>query len=91
MPAQTSMLHIRVDEQTKQRATEALESMGLSVSEAVRLFLHRVVVDQAFPLELKVPNAETRAAMAEGEAIVRQRRTRFATPEAMFAVLENGE
>ena len=36
--------------------------MGLSVSEAVRLFLGRVVIDQALPLEMKVPNAETRAA-----------------------------
>ena len=43
----------------------ALEAMGLSMSEAVRIFLRRVAADQAFPLELKVPNAETRAAMAE--------------------------
>jgi antitoxin component of RelBE/YafQ-DinJ toxin-antitoxin module len=29
--------------------------MGLSVSDAVRILLKRVVSDQAFPLELKVP------------------------------------
>ncbi len=34
--------------------------MGLTASQAVRLLFHRIAVDQAFPLELKVPNAETR-------------------------------
>ena len=65
MAAHTSMLHIRVDDDIKEQATEALTAMGLSVSDAVRLFLRRVVIEQAFPLELKVPNAQTLAAMDE--------------------------
>ena len=88
MAAQTSMLHVRVDDETKTQATEALAAMGLSVSDAVRLLLHRVVVDQAFPLELKVPNAETRAAMAEAEKMIRAHRPRFATADELFANLE---
>ena len=47
MTAHTSMLHVRVDDEIKTRATEALDAMGLSVSDAVRLFLCRVVTDQA--------------------------------------------
>jgi DNA-damage-inducible protein J len=88
MAAQTSMLHVRVDDDTKEKATTALNAMGLSVSDAVRLFLRRVVSDQAFPLELKVPNTETRAAMAEAEEIVEQRRARFATADTLFDSLE---
>ncbi len=88
MAAQSSMLHVRVDDETKAQATEALAAMGLSVSDAVRLLLHRVVVDQAFPLELKVPNAETRAAMAEADQMTRARRARFATADKLFADLE---
>ncbi len=88
MSAPTSMLHVRVDDETKAQATEALASMGLSMSEAVRLFLRRVIVDQAFPLELKVPNAETRAAMEESRAMMASRRTRFATADALFNDLE---
>ena len=75
MAAKTSMLHIRVDDDIKQQATEALATMGLSVSDAVRLFLRRVVVDQAFPLELKVPNAETQAAMKESRAMMAKARS----------------
>jgi DNA-damage-inducible protein J len=41
--------------------------MGLSVSDAIRLLLVRVAAEKALPFEIKVPNAETRAAMAELE------------------------
>jgi DNA-damage-inducible protein J len=88
MTAQTSMLHIRVDDDTKEQATAALSAMGLTMSDAVRLFLRRVVIDQAFPLELKVPNAETLAAMEESRALMAKGRTRFANADELFADLE---
>ena len=84
MATQSSMLHIRVDDNTKEQATEALASMGMSVSDAVRLFLHRVVADQAFPIELKVPNAETRLALKEARAKIVARRSRFENADALF-------
>jgi len=82
------MLHVRVDDETKEQATQALAAMGMSVSDAVRLFLRRVVVDQAFPLELRVPNAETRAAMAESRAMMASHHARFADAGALFDDLE---
>lgn len=88
MTAQTSMIHIRVEDDIKEQATQALTAMGLSVSDAVRLFLRRVVIDQAFPLELKVPNAATRAAMQESRAMMATRRSRFASADELFADLE---
>ena len=86
--AQSSMLHIRIDDETKTQATEALAAMGLSMSDAVRIFLKRVVNDQAFPLELKVPNAETRAAMEEARAMMKARQARFESADALFDELE---
>ena len=88
MAAHTSMLHVRIDDETKAQATQTLAAMGLSVSDAVRLFLHRVVVDQAFPLELKVPNAETRKAMTEADEIVSTHHARFSTAAELFDDLE---
>ncbi len=82
------MLHVRVDDETKALATEALAAMGLSMSDAVRLFLRRVIVDQAFPLELKVPNAETRAAMEESRAMMAARRAGFTSADELFDDLE---
>ena len=55
----------RIDTATKERATDALEAMGLSVSDAIRLLLLRVADEQRLPFEIKVPNAKTRNAIAE--------------------------
>jgi DNA-damage-inducible protein J len=82
------MLHVRVDDDVKAQATEALATMGLSVSDAVRILLKRVVNDQAFPLELKVPNAQTRAAIAESRSMMATRRARFETAQALFDDLD---
>jgi DNA-damage-inducible protein J len=84
----STMLHVRVDEDVKAQASEALASMGLSVSDAVRILLKRVVNDQAFPLELKVPNAQTRSAMEEARAIVRDQGARFESADALIDDLE---
>ena len=80
-----SMVHVRVEEKIKARATEALESMGLSVSDAVRVFLTRVAAEQQLPFALKVPNAKTRAAMKEARAM---RHARFATAKDLLNDLE---
>jgi DNA-damage-inducible protein J len=82
------MVHVRVDEQVKAQATETLAAMGLSVSDAVRVFLMRVVAEQQMPFALKAPNAETRAAMAEADEIARTRRARFGTAAELFDDLE---
>lgn len=82
--ANTTMLHVRVDEDLKAQAAEALAAMGLSVSDAVRILLKRVVNDQAFPLELKVPNAQTRAAMEEARTMMKARAARFASADALI-------
>jgi DNA-damage-inducible protein J len=77
----TTMLHVRVDDQIKAAASAALEAMGLSLSEAVRVFLRRVAIEQALPFALKVPNVATRAAMEEARTVSH---ARFATTEALF-------
>lgn len=82
--AHTTMLHVRVDDEMKTQASEALAAMGLSVSDAVRILLKRVVSDQAFPLELKVPNAQTHAAIEESRAIMKARSARFQSADAVF-------
>lgn len=86
--AQSTMLHVRVDEDVKAQASEALAAMGLTVSDAVRILLKRVVNDQAFPLELKVPNAQTRAAMLEARAIAQARAHRFDSAAGLIDALE---
>lgn len=58
----------RIDPKTKEDASEVIEAMGLTVSDAIRLFLKRVASEGAIPFELRVPNAKTVAAITELEA-----------------------
>lgn len=85
--ASSAMLHVRIDEKMKAEALAALDAMGLTASDAVRLLFHRIVADQAFPLELKVPNRATRAAMAEADAVIAAG-ARFEEADALMAGLD---
>jgi DNA-damage-inducible protein J len=61
----TEMVHVRIEKKIKQRAAKALASMGLSVSDAVRVLLTRIAAEKTLPFEVKAPNATTAAAMRE--------------------------
>ena len=52
MAANTSMLHVRIDDDLKTQATETLANFGLTVSDAVRIFLTRVAKEGALPAGL---------------------------------------
>ena len=81
-------IDVHIDETTEARARETLDATGLSMSDAVGILLRRVVAEQAFPLELKVPNAETRAALDEADRIIAERRERFADADELFEALD---
>jgi DNA-damage-inducible protein J len=86
--AATAMVHVRVDEQIKTQAAETLAAMGLSVSDAVRVLLTRIAAEKELPFTLRVPNAETLAAMKEADEIARNHSARFSRAEELFASLE---
>ncbi|HMF68644.1 MAG TPA: type II toxin-antitoxin system RelB/DinJ family antitoxin [Phyllobacterium sp.] len=84
----TAFVRARIDETVKEEAAAVLAEMGLTVSDVVRITLTRVAKDGALPFELKVPNAETRAAMEESRAIMKARRHRFANAQELFDALD---
>ena len=84
--ATTTMIHVRVNEDLKKEASQALESMGLSVSDAVRVFLTRIAADQAFPFAIQVPNADTQTAMLEARTMTK---ARFNRSEDLFDAIES--
>ena len=60
-----TIVRSRIDTKTKQRATAALEAMGLTISDAIRLLLLRVAEERRLPFDVAVPNAKSRRAMNE--------------------------
>jgi DNA-damage-inducible protein J len=66
--ARTETIRARVDPELKSEAEAILKEVGLSSSEAMRLFLHQVVSQRGLPFEVKIPNAETVAAIESIQA-----------------------
>ena len=57
--ATDTTLNIRITEDVKNRASQILEASGLNTSTAVRMFLMRVIEDEALPFDLTRPNKKT--------------------------------
>ena len=63
---------MRIDPQVKSDAEIVFASLGLTLSEAVNVFLHKSVLEGGLPFEVKQPryNAETEAAIREARDIM---------------------
>lgn len=67
--AANAYVRARIDPALKDEATLVLDSLGLTISDVVRMTLTRIARDKALPIELARPNADTIAAMEEARAI----------------------
>lgn len=59
--AKTDTLHIRVEPTVKQRAEKTLNDLGLSITDAINVFLNQVILNDGIPFEIRKPrfNKET--------------------------------
>ena len=58
----------RVEPALKKSAEIVLNKVGVSTTDAITMFLHQVVLHHGMPFDVRIPNKETRAAIAELEA-----------------------
>ena len=82
--AATQLVQTRIDGAIKAEAAAVLASLGLTVSDAVRLLLTKVAQDKALPFEPLIPNAVTIQAMKDARA---GKVTQVVNLEALFADL----
>ena len=80
-----ALVQARINGEVKAEAAAVLASIGLTVSDAVRLMLTRVAQDKALPFEPLIPNAKTIEAMKEARA---GKGKSFDTVEALMADLD---
>ena len=52
MPSKSTIVQTRIDPMIKDRATQVLSQMGLSVSDAMRIVLTRTATEGRFPVEM---------------------------------------
>lgn len=81
----TEFVRARIDPKTKLEAEAVLGAVGLSLSEAFRLMICRVVADRRLPFDPLVPNEETIAALRadlSGDVIL------VGDPSNLFAAID---
>lgn len=81
--AGSAVIHARIDSFTKEKTERILSSLGLTPTEAIRLFYRQIAMRGEFPLELKVPNSLTAEALTKADRGEDQET--FATAEELFA------
>ena len=60
-------IEARIESDLKQAAENVFSKLGVTPSDAIRIFYKQVELHQGFPFDVKIPNAETLAAIEEIE------------------------
>lgn len=71
---QAQSIHVRIDTKLKKSANRIFSDLGISMTEAIRLFLQQVEMHNGLPFETAIPTEETFAAMEEATDPARLRR-----------------
>ena len=61
----TDVVRARIEPQVRENAEAVLSELGMSMSDAIRIFVNQISLRQAFPIELKSPNKITLKAINE--------------------------
>ncbi len=65
--SQTAVIHARIDPATKAATERILEAIGLTPTEAIRLLYRQIAMRGEFPVELRIPNAETARVLTKAD------------------------
>ena len=84
--AKTRMIRARVSPELKAQAEAILAEIGLSSSDAIRMFYKQVTLRNGLPFEARIPNATTRKALRDAEA--GRGMTDYASVDEMFKDLD---
>ena len=86
--AANAVVRARIDEHLKTEAETVLASIGLTVSDAFRMMIVRIVRERALPFEPLVPNETTIEAM---KAARRGELVTAGAPESLLEKLNAGD
>lgn len=90
-----AMIQTRVDAESKKQAEEILNRLGMSLNDAVRIFISQVVMARGLPFQPKLPTEEEfiAQAVADAEADVKAGRVSgsFSTVDELMADLEKDD
>lgn len=82
---------LKLDQTAKQEAQAIFAQLGLTLGEAVNLFLNQVRLNQGLPFEIKIPNKETQKILQEMEAGINTEETSFEELKAQTDALRSAQ
>lgn len=87
--AKTDTLHIRIEPSVKEKAEKTLNELGLSIADAINVFLNQVILNEGIPFEIKKPqyNKQTIQTIEETKQEKNLSRT-FNNSDEMFEELD---
>lgn len=65
--AKTAVIQARIDPAVKEQAQKVLETLHISMSEAISLYLTQVALQRGIPFEIRIPNETTLSALRDAE------------------------
>ena len=71
MAKKTSTIHLRIEPEIKADVDKLLGRLGISITDAINIFLNQVILTGGLPFPVKIPrpNKETLDALKEAEGI----------------------
>jgi DNA-damage-inducible protein J len=83
----SEFIRARIEPKLKRDAEAVLGKLGISMSDAVTVFCRQVVLQKGLPFAVRIPNAETQAALAEDLS----KAERYATAREAFDSIADGD
>ncbi len=77
---------IKLDVEIKSKAKEIFKELGITMGEAINIFLSQVTLHKGLPFEVKIPNKETKMAIEEARKDINMESTSI---EEMMLEREN--
>ena len=81
-----AVIHARIESDTKVSAEKVLRKLGLSPTEAIRMFYRQITLRKGLPFLVEIPNEVTRKTLEKSRA--GQEVEKFDSPDEMFASWE---
>jgi len=82
MSTKSELVRARIEPELKEDVQKIFNKLGLTTTEAIRIFLKHVQLYKGLPFKVKIPNEETRKAFAEAQQ--KDKLESFDTPEELF-------
>ena len=78
----STAVHARIEAELKQDVERIFKEVGLTMSDAIKLFLSQVRLNNGLPFDVKIPNRETRRAHAD--AVAEHNLTSYSSVDELF-------